>query len=79
MRLKKRCCYHCICRYIKKKSPPKVYCTAISDCVNPNGLCDKFKKDDFIKKYKEISESETFKNTYSGKSLGEYIEIEGND
>ena len=51
MRLKKRCCYHCICRYIKKKSPPKVYCTAISDYVDPNGLCYRFKKiDDFYKK-----------------------------
>ena len=45
-----------------------------------NGLCDRPKKiNNLIKRYKEISESELFKNTYSGKSLGKYIEIEGND
>lgn len=44
MRLKKLCCYTCICGYIEKKYPPKVYCTAISDYVNPNDLCARFKK-----------------------------------
>ena len=44
MRLRKLCCYTCICGYIEKKHPPKVYCTAISDYVKPNGICDKFNK-----------------------------------
>lgn len=43
MRLRKQCCYYCICGYIEKERPPKVYCTAIADFVSPNGLCDKFK------------------------------------
>lgn len=44
MRLRKRCCYYCICGCTEKKSPPKVYCTAISDYVEANGICNKFKK-----------------------------------
>lgn len=44
MRLRKRSCYYCICHIEEKRKPLKVYCTAISDYVNPNGLCDKFKK-----------------------------------
>lgn len=44
MRLRKRSCYYCICNTEKKRKPLKVYCTAISDYVGPNGLCDKFKK-----------------------------------
>lgn len=44
MRLRKLCCYYCICGYLEKKRPPKVYCTAISDYVEANGKCNKFKK-----------------------------------
>ena len=45
MRLRKNCCYTCVCRCIERKQPPKVYCTAISDFVNANDICKKFKKD----------------------------------
>lgn len=48
MRLRKQCCYYCICSYIEKEKPPKVYCTAIADFVSPNGLCDKFKNKKYI-------------------------------
>ena len=44
MRLRKNCCYRCICRHLEKEHPPKVYCTAISDYVEANGICNKFKK-----------------------------------
>ena len=43
MRLRKRSCYYCICSFEKKRKPLKVFCNAISDYVDPNGLCDKFK------------------------------------
>lgn len=51
MRLRKRSCYYCVCNTEKKRKPLKVFCNAISDYVDPNGLCDKFKKE---KNYRKI-------------------------
>ena len=52
MRLRKLCCYYCICGYIKKKKPLKVYCSAISNYVDPNGEPDNayilIKREDYI-------------------------------
>ena len=44
MRLRKNCCYRCICRHLEKEHPPKVYCMAKSDYVDPNYKCKNFKK-----------------------------------
>ena len=44
MRLRKKCCYHCIISTIEKKSPPKVFCCRISDFVKANNICKFFKK-----------------------------------
>ena len=44
MRLRKKCCVHCICGYIVKKHPPEVYCSRISNYVDPNGWCEFGKK-----------------------------------
>lgn len=49
MRLRKNCCYNCVCGYIEKEHPPKVYCTAISDYVEANYKCKNFIKDELTK------------------------------
>ena len=48
MRLRKNCCYNCVCGYIEKEHPPKVYCTAISDYVESNYKCKNFIRVDIL-------------------------------
>ena len=63
MRLRKQCCYYCICGYIEKKKPLKVYCTAISNYVGPNEICNKFKKINYEIIYRHFSVKEVGKDT----------------